>query len=113
MLCLMHDGTPYGHLKVNQKVILPSNLARILGATLPETEGWLAELSEAGVFSTLPDGCIFSRRMVKDEELREKRSAGGVLGGNPALVKPGNEGGKVNLKDNLMVNEKDNRKPTP
>lgn len=36
MLCMMHQGTPYGHLKVAGKVILPSNLARTLGATLPE-----------------------------------------------------------------------------
>lgn len=26
MICLMHEGTPYGHLKVNQKVIHPHNL---------------------------------------------------------------------------------------
>ena len=41
MLCLMHEGSPYGCLKVGEKVILPPNLARMVGATLEETEGWL------------------------------------------------------------------------
>jgi hypothetical protein len=36
--------------------------------------------------------------MVSDEETRQKRAAGGVLGGNPSLGK------KVNLPDNLDVN---------
>jgi hypothetical protein len=91
MLCLMHQAVPYGHLKVNGKVILPHNLARILGATLEETKGWLAELAEAGVFSTDSDGCVFSRRMIRDEQLRQVRAAGGKLGGNPALKRGGND----------------------
>jgi hypothetical protein len=89
MLCLMHQADPYGHLKVNGKVILPANLARMIGATLPEAEGFLAELEEAGVFSRGDDGCIFSRRMIRDEQLRQVRAAGGKLGGNPKL-KSGN-----------------------
>ena len=125
MICLMHEGTPYGHLKVggkvnpkvDGKVIHPPNLARILGSTLPETEGWLAELDGAGVFSRADDGCIYSRRMVRDEEIREKRSAGGSLGGNPSLktgekVNPKVDG-KVGVKVNPKVKEKDNLFPTP
>lgn len=60
MLCLMHQGSEYGYLKVNHKVILPSNLARMVGSTLQETEGWLEELEGAGVFSKDETGCIFS-----------------------------------------------------
>lgn len=90
MLCLMHEGSPYGYLKVNNKVILPSNLSRMVGASLPEIEGWLAELLDAGVYS-IQDGCIFSRRMVKDEEIRLKRAAGGHLGGNPSLINQENK----------------------
>lgn len=98
MLCLMHQGSEYGYLKVNNKVILSTNLARMVGATLQEVEGWLEELSSAGVYSTDDDGCIYSRRMIRDEEVRLARAAGGVLGGNPNLKKD-------NLKPNL--------KPTP
>lgn len=97
MLCLMHQGSEYGYLKVNHKVILPSNLAHILGATLPEVEGWLGELESAGVFSKDAEDCIFSRRMIRDEEIRKSRASGGYLGGNPVLT--GKQ--KVNLKPNL------------
>jgi len=98
MLCLMHQGSEYGYLKVNNKVILNANLARMIGATLPEVEGWLDELNSAGVYSIDDSGCIFSRRMIRDEEVRAARASGGILGGNPNLK-------KVNLPPNL--------KPTP
>ena len=105
MLCMMHQGTPYGHLKVAGKVILPSNLARTLGATLPEVEGWLAELKEVNAYSINEDGCIYSRRMVRDEEIRLKRAEGGTYGGNPALGTPKKphpkEGKKVNQNPTL------------
>jgi hypothetical protein len=109
MICFMHQGSDYGHLKVNHKVILPPNLARMVGATLPEVEGWLAELESAGVFSKDESGCIYSRRMIKDEKLREIRANGGILGGNPALKQPQ----KVNPKVGGKVNLTPNLKPTP
>ena len=112
MICFMHEGSPYGHLKVKDKVILPPNLARMCGLTLQETEGYLAELHEAGVYDTDEAGCIYSRRMIRDENLRNARAAGGKKGGNPNL-----EGGKVNLDVNLEVNHKVGKevkqKPTP
>lgn len=101
MLCFMHDGTPYGYLKVGPKVILPANLASMVGATLLETEGWLKELEEVEAFSRDDDGCIFCRRMIRDEEVRNKRAAGGILGGNPAL------------KVDPRLTSKVNQKPTP
>lgn len=91
MICFMHEGSPYGHLKVGDKVILPQNLARMVGETLSTIEGWLHELQEAGVYDLTDDGVIFSRRMIRDESIRNARAQGGKLGGNPALV-----GGKVN-----------------
>lgn len=109
MICFMHEGSPYGFLKVNHKVILPANLAQMVGLTLQETEGCLNELAEAGVFETDAEGVIFSRRMIRDENIRNARASGGKLGGNPAL--------KVNLPPNLPPNlpdaTKDNQKPTP
>jgi len=105
MICYMHEGNPYGHLKVADKVILPSNLARMVGETLEVVEGWLEELQHAGVYDTAVDGSIYSRRMIRDENLRQIRANGGKLGGNPNL-KPKD---KVNLEDN----QKDKQKPTP
>lgn len=81
MLCLMHDGTPYGYLRVSSKDILPTILARIVGASLPAVEGYLLELESAGVFSR-EGTTIFSRRMIRDEEIRTKRAIGGHLSTN-------------------------------
>jgi hypothetical protein len=46
--------------------------------------------------------------MIRDEHLRNVRAEGGKKGGNPSL-----KAGKVNLKDNPKVGEKDKQKPTP
>ena len=105
MICFMHEGNPYGHLKVGNKVILPPNLASMVGATLPEVVGWLDELNQAGVYDFAEGGEIFSKRMVRDECLRNKRAEGGKLGGNPSL--------KVNLKVIPEVENEVKQKPTP
>ena len=110
MLCLMHEGTPYGYLKVNLKVILPDKLARMTGLTFDEAERLLFELEEAGVFSRDKSGCIFSRRMIQDEEIRKKRAAGGFKGGNPILI----SSAKDNLKGYRQgLTTKDKQKTTP
>ena len=105
MICFMHEGNPYGHLKVGNKVILSPNLASMVGATLKDVIDWLEELYEAGVYELGEGGEIYSKRMVRDEILRNKRAEGGKLGGNPAL--------KVNHEDNPKVEIEDKQKPTP
>jgi hypothetical protein len=105
----MHEGNPYGHLKVGDKVILPANLARMVGETLEVVQGWLDELKVAGVYDIGDDGVIISRRMIRDENLREIRAKGGKLGGNPALMKAD----KVNLGVNHKVEIEDKQIPTP
>jgi len=105
MICFMHEGNPYGTLKVGNKVILPPNLGVMVGATLSEVEGRLDELESAHVFDRAEDGSIMSRRMIRDENLRNIRAEGGKKGGNPALM--------VNPKVTSKVNIKDNPKPTP
>jgi hypothetical protein len=105
MICFMHEGNPYGHLKVGDKVIHPVNLARMVGETLEVVEGWLKELHHAGVYDLTEDGTICSRRMIRDENLRKIRALGGKLGGNPALI----NGDKVNLN----VKQKVKQKSTP
>lgn len=109
MICYMHEGNPYGHLKVGDKVILPTNLARMVGETLEVVQGWLDELKVAGVYDIGDDGVIISRRMIRDENLREIRAKGGKLGGNPALMKAD----KVNLDVNHKVEIEDKQIPTP
>ena len=109
MLCFMHEGSPYGHLKVANKVILPANLAQMVGLTLEQVECSLKELRDAGVFDETEEGVIFSRRMIRDENIRNARASGGKLGGNPALMVKD----KVNLQDNLDNATEDKQKPTP
>lgn len=97
MMSFMHEGYPYGHLKLAEKDILPPILARMVGADLVVVEQCLVELEGAGVFSRTPSGTIFSRRMVKDQALREKRAQYGHLSStNPSVPRK-----KDTFKDTL------------
>ena len=91
MICLMHEGAPYGYLRVGSKDILPPILANMVGASLAEVEEWLKELENSAVFSRKPvgNGCIYSRRMVNDEKIRESRAKGGIKSlDNPNVPRP-------------------------
>ncbi len=108
MMCLMHECDPYGYMAVNGKPMKAAQIARLVGVTDREYKKLLCELEDAGVYSTTEDGCIYSRRMVKDERIRNVRAEAGKKGGNPNLV-----GSKDNdlLKQNPNQNSK--QKPTP
>lgn len=80
MMCIAHECEPYGHLVVNGKPMTEAQIGRLSGISERETKKLIAELSESGVMSRTDDGTIFSRRMVRDEEVREKRAAGGIAG---------------------------------
>lgn len=100
MICYMHEGNPYGYLKVGNKVIHAENLSRMVGEPVALVEEWLHELLDAGVYD-IDDGAICSRRMIKDENLRNIRAEGGKKGGNPAL------------KDKSKVIHEDKQNTTP
>lgn len=81
MNCLMHQGEPYGYLTLpNGKPMSPIQLANLckIGAGL--CKKLVAELEDNGVLSRSANGAIFSRRMVRDEDLRNRRAAGGKEG---------------------------------
>jgi hypothetical protein len=101
MLCFMHQGEPYGHLRKDGRDINTAQLARMVGETVKKTARLLGELEANHVFSRTAAGTIFSRRQVRDEELREVRAKGGPKGGaaafrNPRASRPGEarEGGR-------------------
>jgi len=102
LLCLMHQGEPYGHLRVGRKDLGATELARIVGDPEAQLEGRLKELLEAGVFDRTPEGRIYSPRMVRDEEKRFRFKEHGAKGGNPALTE------RVNPADNPRPNPVDN-----
>jgi hypothetical protein len=108
MLCVMHECTPYGHLCVNGKPMTEGQLARLVGEPVKPTLKWLAELEAAAVFSRDDQGRIYSRRMVKDEHLRNIRAQAGAMGGNPVLL-AGKDKQKVNQTDNHSAKQS----PTP
>lgn len=80
MMCIAHECDPYGHLVVNGKPMTTAQIGRLVGIGEKECAKLLSELFEAGVPSRSDDGVIFSRRMVADEETRNKRAAGGQAG---------------------------------
>jgi DnaT DNA-binding domain len=108
MLCIAHECEPYGHLTINGLPMSAAQIGRLVGLNAKECQPLLTELLDAGVVSTTPGGVLFSRRMVRDERLRNVRADAGRLGGNPTLV-----GSKVKQLDNQMDNQASKQSPTP
>lgn len=81
MMAIMHEGDPYGHLTVQGRPISHDMLARLVGEGAAAVKRLLKELEVNDVFSVTGDGVLYSRRMVRDEAIREARAAGGALGG--------------------------------
>lgn len=104
LMCIAHESDQYGVLSVNGRPMTSAQIARMVGETPRVLERLLAELEEAGVFSRNQDGAIFSRRMMKDEALRNVRAEAGKKGGNPALV---------GRKDGDLLKQNDKQSPTP
>ncbi len=106
MMLIMFEATPRGYLLINGTVPDDETLARVLRIQAGELKATKLRLIAMGVPSICPDtGALFCRRMVRDEEIRRDRAAGGALGGNPKLK---GKLMKVNHKDNHIVNHKDN-----
>lgn len=80
MMCIAHDCVPYGYLRINGKPMTPAQIGRLVGISERECTKLLDELFEAGVPSRAEDGAIYSRRMVRDEQLRAIRAEGGKGG---------------------------------
>lgn len=70
MMILMHDCERYGYLAVNGSPIPQGSIAQRCGCTLEQYEALLAELTVHGVPGVSQNGTIYSRRMVRDAEIR-------------------------------------------
>jgi predicted GIY-YIG superfamily endonuclease len=86
MLCLMHECRPYGHLAQSGKPMSDQAVANNIRVPLATYRKAVSELETNGVPSRTADGTIYSRRMVRDERMRQVRAEAGGLGGNPELV---------------------------
>lgn len=116
MNCLMHDCEPYGHLCVGTTAMQPAQLARLVGITPKECVTLLAELETATVFSRTDAGVIYSRRMVRDEDLRERRANGGQAGAEHGIkgAEHGAKGGRPKKpKGGFETPLQTNKQPPP
>lgn len=101
LLLLMFESEERGVLILNGLPMTEDQIARSLGLDKQNTTTTLTSLLTSGVASRRDsDGAIFSRRMVRDEAIRQERIKAGKSGGNPNL-----------LKQNPTTRDK--QKPTP
>lgn len=77
LMATMHEGTPYGHLALDGEPLSDEEAASLAGIAVKEYTRLLAELERRKVFSRNEAGVIYSRRMVRDEDARNKRALGG------------------------------------
>jgi ethanolamine utilization protein EutQ (cupin superfamily) len=87
ILCLMHEigqreGGRYGYLEMNGKRLTGAQIARLVGIDEKQVLHLMDELQEAGVFSRGEDAVIYSRRLLRDGELKQTRSKAGSKGGS-------------------------------
>ncbi len=96
LLCIAHECEPYGHLTVNGRAMTSAQIGRHTGLTARECDALLLELADAGVLSRTDEGVIFSRRMVRDEDLRNRRASGGAAGAEHGVkgAEAGSKGGR-------------------
>jgi hypothetical protein len=95
-MCLAHECEPYGHLTVNGKAMNVAQLARQVGLGPRDAQALLDELLDAGVARRTEEGAIYSKRMVDDEDLRNRRAAGGGAGAEHGAkgAEAGKKGGR-------------------
>ena len=79
MICIMHAAEPYGHLCAAGRPLDARDLSKLVGESERDVKKWFEELVRNNVCSS-EEGAIVSRRMVRDESLRERRAAGGEAG---------------------------------
>jgi hypothetical protein len=87
----MTQGRDFGRL-VDGAGVKPTvkQLAEDARISEDDCTALLLELRARNVFSEDADGVIYSRRMVREFEVRQRNAANGAKGGNPSLIKSSN-----------------------
>ena len=106
MICLMHEGQPYGYLTFQNKSdvkaplkdtlrggvygnpISMEQLALLTTVPIAKVLLCIAELEANGVFNRDENGTIYCRKMVSDLNYSTRQSYYGKLGGRPAVNTP-------------------------
>lgn len=88
MICYMWESVERGVMvKPNNQPYTKQEIVRMIGLDSSGTASWLDQLIDNGVCSVRSDGAIFSRRMVRDEDIRQKRRSAGKKGGDVTKAK--------------------------
>jgi hypothetical protein len=108
-LCLMFESPRRGYLQhANGQPVTAAQVARMVGCTLRESQSLLEELHQVGVSSRTETGVIYSRRMVRDEEVRVVRAQGGERG-----AEHGHKGGRPTRRRGLVRGSEKTPSETP
>lgn len=88
LICYMWECVERGVMvKPNHQPYTRAEITAMVGRDCSGSSGWLDTLIENKVCSVREDGAIYCRRMVKDEDIRVKRSKAGKKGGDVTKVK--------------------------
>ncbi len=89
MLLLMHESDDRGRLLLNGRPMPDQALARNLGITEASLKQIVSKIEGYGVASRDPEtGALYCRRMVRDEDLRQKKVEAGRKGGTISRPPP-------------------------
>jgi hypothetical protein len=106
MLCIAHECEPYGHLTVNGRPMTCAQIAGQVGLTAAQCKTLIDELVENGVARRTDDGTLYNKRMVEDEDLRNRRAEGGKAGSEH-----GHKGAQHGSKGGRPKKETGDKKP--
>ena len=81
MLCLMFECDRRGYLATAGRPWSDEEIATAVGGDLVATRQTIQELADKGVISRDESGAVYSRRIVRDEQIRRARERAGSLGG--------------------------------
>lgn len=88
LICYMWECVERGVMvKPNHQPYTKDEITALIGKDCSGSYDWLDILVENGVCAVREDGAIYSRRMVKDEEISEKRRIAGKKGGDVTKAK--------------------------
>lgn len=102
LMCLAHEGVPYGHLSDKAGPLDDRYMAARCFVTVAQFNKAIEDLLKFERIARSESGLLSIPRMVEDERVRLARAEGGSKGGNPNLLNQ-EVGGKVNLPDNHKV----------
>ncbi len=79
LLCFAASATPVGHVLIGGEKPTPARIKKAVGADESEDQiqAWLDDLVAAKVCDVTRDGCMVSRRLVRDARRRQISVAGG------------------------------------